>query len=200
MIKHSKKLILLFVLLQAISTIVYAQAGSSELLTNLLTAIFGKLPEPCLSEFGSQACLECMGIGKLLPLMLLIAIFFFAFYFILKYAGMEKSGQVSQTGEAMYKPGKPAGTELRIAAVIGVVIGLLLLHTEQVQNALDQVLFWANIFVIFLIIVFIGSVGRFGRGGWIWIIFAIIIIAFVYPLIWGRFGAIAEYFRNTCVG
>lgn len=200
MVKYLKKIILIFVFLQVISTIVYAQAGASELIINILTAIFGKLPSPCLVEFGSQACLECMGIGKLLPLMLFVAIFFFAFYYILRYASWEVTGTHPQTGRPIYGPGEPKGTQLRIATVIGVVIALLLLHTEQVQSALDQVLFWSNIFVIFLIIVFIGSVGRFGRGGWVWVIFAIIIIAFVYPFIWGKFTSIAEYFQNTCAG
>ncbi|TAL48210.1 hypothetical protein EPN87_01050 [archaeon] len=174
----------LLILSTLISPPVLAQ-DNTDMLRSVMTAFLGQLPSSCYSDFGSQSCMECMAIGKLFPLALLTALFFFAFYYVMKYI---------HGGE-----GTPSPTELRIAAVVGIVIGLLFLHTASIGSALMQTVFWMQIGLIILIIIFVGSVGKSTAKGWIWVIFAIIILAFLAPLIWSQFGQITSYFTSTCV-
>src|SRR3972149_9176701 len=123
------KILAIFSLLMAsISTTVLAQ-GANEVLINIMVAFLGQLPPACFSDFGSQLCLECMAIGKILPLALLTSLFFFAFYYVMRYA----STITKRTQEgSVTVPGELSGTELRIAAVVGIVIALLFLHSSAV--------------------------------------------------------------------
>lgn len=119
---RSFKLFAVFLIMtQLVLPSAFAQ-GTTEALVNIMTAFLGQLPQSCLSDFGSSSCMECMAVGKILPLALLTSLFFFAFYYVIKHTH----------GEG----GSPTATELRIAAAVGIVIGLLFLHTSAVGDAL----------------------------------------------------------------
>jgi hypothetical protein len=189
-----KLLVAFLMLIQLVFPSALAQ-GTTEVLTNIMTAFLGQLPQACYYDFGSPACMECMAIGKILPLALLTSLFFFAFYYVIKYT--TTATQPNPHG-APAGPGTPSGTELRIAAAIGMVIGLLFLHTAAVGDALAQTLFWIRIGFVILIIMFTASMIRSVKGGFLWVIFAIIAVILSFML-WPQFDQITNYFTANCI-
>jgi quinol-cytochrome oxidoreductase complex cytochrome b subunit len=128
---------------------------------------------------------------------LFVSIFFFVFYFVLRY--LHSNPVRNPAGNVIVEPGNVSPIEQRIATLIGVVFALILLHTQQVEGALDQVLMFAGVFIVIFVIMLVGSIGKSSHAGAMWIVFAIIlavlILAFFVPQIMG----IGEYFRTNCL-
>jgi hypothetical protein len=187
-----------FLFFQIFSTLVFAQFQSEEWVLAILKALLGTLPDACSGGIDNPDCVSCIGFMKFIPLIFFFAIFFFVFYFIMQQLTPKVAKQMAEG--TVFAPTPLTGTHYRIITILGIALAIVFIHSEQVETALSQVLFFMSIAFIFLIVMFVTATSRAIPGGFITVIIGLIIIFGFWLYLWGSFSGIISTWQNMCVG
>jgi hypothetical protein len=176
---------------------VVAAQGAQEGLRSFISALFGTLPGACEYDLSTPDCLKCFTYAKLFPLLFFATIFFFIFYVIIGQIGLKGAERQEALQQVLTTARERVGpTERKVAAILGVILALFFIHSEQLSGV-HQLRIWTSVLIFIFIVIIVRSVVGVAFGV---SIIAIIVLAIILLPLWHHiFATTFEEILLECV-